>query len=93
MLAVLSEYRKRDCKRARYFRGSNGARAKPLGCLQARCGNWLRDPLRVDICRGRFRMRLEFRFPRATATLMTIMVAAVVLTIEQARAIVSHCHA
>jgi hypothetical protein len=32
-------------------------------------------------------MRSEFRFPRATAVLMTVILAAVILTIEKARAI------
>jgi hypothetical protein len=35
----------------------------------------------------RFAMRSEFRFPRATATLMTIILAAVVMAIEKATAI------
>jgi len=36
---------------------------------------------------GRLRMKSEFRFPRATVGLMTIILAAVVWTIEKAKAI------
>jgi hypothetical protein len=36
---------------------------------------------------GRLRMRSEFRFPKATVALMTIILAAVVWTIEKAKAI------
>lgn len=37
--------------------------------------------------RGRFAMKSEFRFPKATVTLMVIILAAVILTIEKAKAI------
>ncbi len=36
---------------------------------------------------GRFAMRSEFRFPKATMALMTVILAAVMFTIEKARAI------
>ena len=36
---------------------------------------------------GRFAMKSEFRFPKATVTLMVIILAAVILTIEKAKAI------
>jgi len=36
---------------------------------------------------GRLRMRSEFRFPKATVALMTVILAAVVWTIEKAKAI------
>lgn len=36
---------------------------------------------------GRFAMRSEFRFPKTTVTLMTIILIAVVMTIEKAKAI------
>jgi len=36
---------------------------------------------------GRFAMRSEFRFPKATVALMTVILAAVIFTIEKAKAI------
>jgi hypothetical protein len=36
---------------------------------------------------GRFAMKSEFRFPKATVVLMTVILAAVMLTIEKAKAI------
>jgi hypothetical protein len=46
------------------------------------------DPGPVLVYR-RFEMRSEFRFPKATAALMTIILAGVVLAIEEAKAIVN----
>jgi hypothetical protein len=39
------------------------------------------------LSRRRFRMRPEFRFPKATPVLMTIILVAVLMTIEKAKAI------
>lgn len=36
---------------------------------------------------GRFKMKSEFRFPKATVALMTVILAAVIFTIEKAKAI------
>lgn len=46
------------------------------------------DPGPVLVHR-RFEMRSEFRFPKATAVLMTIILAGLVLAIEEAKAIVN----
>ena len=59
------------------------------GAMREHVREWLGPGQSPIFARGRFGMRSEFRFPRATATLMTIILAAVVLTIEQARAIVT----
>jgi hypothetical protein len=42
---------------------------------------------RMSSLRGRFAMKSEFRFPKATVGLMMVILAAVMLTIEKARAI------
>jgi hypothetical protein len=42
---------------------------------------------RMSSLKGRFAMKSEFRFPKATVGLMMVILAAVMLTIEKARAI------
>jgi hypothetical protein len=44
-------------------------------------------PLSIPSSSGRFTMRSEFRFPKATPILMAIILAGVILTIEKATAI------
>jgi len=69
-----------------YFRETAGLLA---GALQEHCrplsgaGVWLPFPLR------RLTVRNEFRFPKATAVLMTIILAGIVVAIEKGEAIVA----
>jgi hypothetical protein len=51
--------------------------------VRSRAGSHSRVPLPT----GRFTMHSEFRFPKATAILMTLILAGVVLAIEKAQAI------
>jgi hypothetical protein len=61
------------------------------GLLAGALGEHLRNiagsPRSSPIFSRRLSMRSEFRFPKATATLMTIILAAVVMAIEKATAI------
>lgn len=57
------------------------------GVLREHCRALGGDDVWLRFSNGRFRMRTEFRFPRTTAVLMTIILAGVVLAIERGEAI------
>ena len=98
MMEVLSEVQARACKRSALTRVSSAAREASglmYGALQEhfrsitgsqdrRIFSSMFSPMFIS---RRFAMRSEFRFPKATVGLMTVILAAVVFTIEKAKAV------
>ena len=59
------------------------------GAIQEHLRSLGAAPVWLSIPTKRFTMRAEFRFPKATAVLMTIILAGVILAIERGEAIVA----
>ena len=92
MLEVLSEVQAETSNKGALARGGCAVREASGLLCGALAQHLRRFASRYDrfwsICsRGRFAMRSEFRFPKATVGLMLVILAAVMLTIEKAKAI------
>ena len=94
MLEVLSELQTEICKKSRLARAARAAREAGgllYGALQEHLrpftGAHDRARFSFMFLAGRVAMRSEFRFPKATVGLMLVILAAVMFTIEKARAI------
>jgi hypothetical protein len=88
MMDVLSEVQVERRKRsalARVLCGAHEASGLLYGALREHF--WSITGSRDVFSRRRFTMRSEFRFPKATVALMMVILAAVMFTIEKARAI------
>jgi hypothetical protein len=98
MMDVLSEVQAETRNRSMVSRFVSGAREAGgllFGALQEHVWNIMGSQGRrrlspmfsSSFLPGRFAMKSEFRFPKATVTLMVIILAAVIFTIEKAKAI------
>jgi hypothetical protein len=97
MMDVLSELQAESRKRSVLARvlcaaheGSGllyGALREHFRSITGSHGNRMFSPMFSSFTSRRFTMRSEFRFPKATVALMVIILAAVLFTIEKARAI------
>jgi hypothetical protein len=98
MMDVLSEVQTETRNRSMVSRFVSGAREAGgllFGALQEHIWNIMGSQGRrrlspmfsSSFLPGRFAMKSEFRFPKATVTLMVIILAAVIFTIEKAKAI------
>jgi hypothetical protein len=98
MMDVLSEVQAVTRNRgalARFRSGAHEAGGLLFGALQEHVWNIMGSQGRrrlspmfsSSFLPGRFAMKSEFRFPKATVTLMVIILAAVIFTIEKAKAI------
>ena len=92
MLEVLSEVQAEICKKRALERAGYAwreAQGLLVGALEE---HWRRfmgpyERARLSPFEGRFVMRSEFRFPKATVGLMLVILAAVMFAIEKAKAI------
>jgi hypothetical protein len=90
MLAVLSEVDKETRKKSLFIRVARGAHEAGglfYGALHEHARAVLGDYRGEMFSSRRIRMRSEFRFPKAALTLMTIILVAVIMVIEKAKAI------
>lgn len=94
MMEVLSQVQAETGKRgaaARVLSGVHEAGGLLLGALKEHfwsiTGSYPSGMFSSMFLSRRFAMRSEFRFPKATVALMTVILAAVVFTIEKAKAI------
>ncbi len=92
MVAVFAEMRAEVAKRGLLARGVFGIRETAgifAGALQEHLRSLGGDPVWMLFPTRRFTMRTEFRFPKATAVLMTIILAGVMMAIKKGEAIVA----
>jgi hypothetical protein len=90
MMTVFREVRSETAKLGTLARGSFWVREVQgllTGAVQEHLRTIIGSHYPSPIFSRRLSMRSEFRFPRATVTLMTIILAAVVMAIEKATAI------
>ncbi len=91
MMAVLFEVQAQIGTKGWMTRAVSYARTRPEGYCAALSGS-TSDPLLIPTVaecfhRGGSAMRSEFRFPKATVTLMAIILAGILMAIDKARAI------